>query len=91
MSNPVQYYDNITANTVHVVKAMQRAGVHRLIYSSTCATYGNPAVLPITELTPTLPINPYGKAKLAAEQVRRQIDRLRGCRGGPGGGAQGMD
>jgi hypothetical protein len=40
---------------------------------STCATYGNPDVLPITETTPTVPINPYGKAKLAAEVVVRDF------------------
>ena len=40
---------------------------------STCATYGNPEVLPITEATPTIPINPYGKAKLAAEVVVRDF------------------
>ena len=41
------------------------------MFSSTCATYGNPAKLPVTEETPTLPINPYGRAKLMAEQVIR--------------------
>ena len=39
----------------------QEFGVKNLVYSSTCATYGNPSVLPITEMTPTEPINPYGK------------------------------
>jgi UDP-arabinose 4-epimerase len=48
---------------------MGAAKVHRLIYSSTCATYGNPEQLPITELTPPAPINPYGRAKLMAEQA----------------------
>lgn len=43
----------------------------QLVFSSTCATYGNPAKLPVTEETPTLPINPYGRAKLMAEQVIR--------------------
>jgi UDP-arabinose 4-epimerase len=45
--------------------------VIQLVFSSTCATYGNPAKLPVTEETPTLPINPYGRAKLMAEQVIR--------------------
>jgi UDP-glucose 4-epimerase len=43
----------------------------QMVFSSTCATYGNPAQLPVTEETPTLPINPYGRAKLMAEQVIR--------------------
>ena len=46
----------------------------KLVYSSTCATYGNPKKLPITEKTPTNPINPYGKSKLYAEVAIR-----RGC------------
>ena len=52
---------------------MQKFGVNRLVYSSTCATYGNPKKLPITEKTPTLPINPYGKAKLYAEVAIRDF------------------
>lgn len=68
---PLRYYDNITSNTVTLLKAMKLTNVNKLVYSSTCATYGNPDVMPITELTPTVPINPYGKAKLAAERVVR--------------------
>ena len=41
----------------------------QLVFSSTCAVYGNPAKLPVTEETPALPINPYGRAKLVAEQA----------------------
>ena len=58
-------------NTVLLLEEMGRAKVHKLIYSSTCATYGNPEVLPITEQTPAVPINPYGRAKLMAEQAVR--------------------
>lgn len=43
----------------------------QLVFSSTCAVYGNPQELPVTEATPTKPINPYGKAKLAAEDILR--------------------
>lgn len=67
--DPVMYYQNITSNTVTVVKAMKDHGVKKLIYSSTCATYGEPEKMPITEETPQLPINPYGKAKKMAEDV----------------------
>ena len=52
-----------------LLEAMGAARVRRLIYSSTCATYGNPATLPITEATPAEPIHPYGRAKLMAEQA----------------------
>ena len=71
MADPNRYYHNITSNTVIVLETMQKFGVKRLVYSSTCATYGNPDVLPITEKTPTVPINPYGKAKLYAETAIR--------------------
>lgn len=73
MAEPLMYYHNITSNTVLLLEAMRDAGVHRLIYSSTCATYGNPAKLPITELTPPEPINPYGRSKLMAEQAVRDF------------------
>lgn len=47
----------------------------QIVFSSTCATYGNPAKLPVTEETPTLPINPYGRAKLMSEQIVRDYAR----------------
>ncbi|KAK3274242.1 hypothetical protein CYMTET_17562 [Cymbomonas tetramitiformis] len=73
MAEPLRYYSNITSNTVNLLKVMERHSVNNLIYSSTCAVYGNPEKLPITEKTPTVPINPYGKSKLAAETVVRDF------------------
>ncbi|GMH01408.1 hypothetical protein Nepgr_003247 [Nepenthes gracilis] len=66
---PLRYYHNITSNTLVVLQAMAAHGVKTLIYSSTCATYGEPEKMPITEETPQLPINPYGKAKKMAEDI----------------------
>jgi UDP-arabinose 4-epimerase len=63
------YYLNVTTNTRHVLEAMQTAGVTQIVYSSTCATYGNPTLMPITESTPQNPVSPYGSAKLAAERM----------------------
>lgn len=71
MADPLRYYSNVTSNTVHLLQAMHKHGVNKLIYSSTCATYGNVEKLPITESTPTKPINPYGKSKLYAENAIR--------------------
>ena len=71
MADPNKYYKNVTSNTATLLQAMDRFNVNDLIYSSTCATYGNPEVLPITEKTPTVPINPYGKSKLFAEEAIR--------------------
>ncbi|XAR52836.1 UDP-arabinose 4-epimerase [Bertholletia excelsa] len=66
---PLRYYHNITSNTLIVIEAMASHGVKTLIYSSTCATYGEPEMMPITENTPQVPINPYGKAKKMAEDI----------------------
>ncbi|XP_008793551.2 probable UDP-arabinose 4-epimerase 1 [Phoenix dactylifera] len=66
---PLRYYHNITSNTLTVLEAMAAYGVKTLIYSSTCATYGEPEKMPITEETPQFPINPYGKAKKMSEDI----------------------
>ncbi|KAK3188801.1 hypothetical protein Dsin_028362 [Dipteronia sinensis] len=67
--DPLKYYHNITSNTLVVLESMAAKGVKTLIYSSTCATYGEPEKMPITEETPQVPINPYGKAKKMAEDI----------------------
>ncbi|XP_024395007.1 probable UDP-arabinose 4-epimerase 2 isoform X2 [Physcomitrium patens] len=69
MVDPLRYYHNITFNTLTVLEAMKTYGVKKLIYSSTCATYGEPEMMPITETTPQVPINPYGKAKKMSEDL----------------------
>ncbi|KAK9058021.1 hypothetical protein SSX86_022861 [Deinandra increscens subsp. villosa] len=67
--DPLKYYHNITSNTLGIMEAMAAYNVNTLIYSSTCATYGEPEKMPITEETSQLPINPYGKAKKMAEDI----------------------
>jgi UDP-glucose 4-epimerase len=64
---PEKYYDNNLVNSLRLLRAMRRAGVDRIVLSSTCATYGIPDRIPITEDQPQRPINPYGRAKLAVE------------------------
>ena len=56
-----------------LLEAMERAGVKRFVFSSTAATYGEPEVTPIYEITPQLPINPYGRSKWFVEQILRDI------------------
>ncbi|KAL1366023.1 hypothetical protein HN51_013938 [Arachis hypogaea] len=68
-ADPLKYYHNITSNTLLVLEAMAKHDVKTLIYSSTCATYGEPEKMPITEETQQVPINPYGKAKKMAEDI----------------------
>ena len=75
MVHPEDYYQNITASTVNLLECMKESGVEELVYSSTCATYGNPSELPITESTPTEPVSPYGKAKFMSEGIIRDVAR----------------
>jgi len=71
VTQPLRYYDNNTAGTLSLLRAMHGAGVTRLVFSSTCATYGEPDRVPITEDTPQNPINPYGWSKLFVERILR--------------------
>ena len=73
VKNPLKYYQNITTSTVNLLDCMGESGVSNLVYSSTCATYGNPSELPITESTTPQPVNPYGKAKLMSEDIIRDL------------------
>jgi len=69
VGQPLSYYDNNTAGSVSLLRAMDEAGVKRIVFSSTCATYGEPATMPITENLPQQPINPYGWSKLMTERA----------------------
>jgi UDP-glucose 4-epimerase len=65
--DPLRYYDNNVASTIALLRAMQQAGVRRIVFSSSCATYGVPPRMPITEDMPQRPASPYARAKLAVE------------------------
>ena len=69
VGKPAQYYRNNVANTINLLDAMIRHNVKNFIFSSTCATYGIPNQLPITEDAPQKPINPYGASKLMVERI----------------------
>jgi len=69
VQHPAKYYQNNLVNTLNLMECLRRAGVSRFIFSSTCATFGTPAQMPIAEDTPQQPINPYGRTKLAIEQA----------------------
>jgi UDP-glucose 4-epimerase len=69
VAEPYRYWENNVVGALHLLAAMREAGVPRLVFSSTCATYGAPAGMPITEDTPTQPINPYGQSKLAVDHL----------------------
>ena len=69
VTDPLSYYHNNTAGAVSLLRAMHAAGVKRLVFSSTCATYGEPETTPIVETMPQQPINPYGWSKWCVERV----------------------
>jgi UDP-glucose 4-epimerase len=79
MTNPGKYFRNNTVGTLNLLEAMREAGVGTIVFSSTCATYGNPVRVPIDEAHPQAPVNPYGESKLMVEKttaVVRQDSRL---------------
>lgn len=68
---PLKYHRNNVVNTIGLLELMQERQVRRMVFSSTCATYGVPERIPITEDAPQRPINPYGASKLAVEWALR--------------------
>jgi len=69
VGEPLTYYDNNTSGTIQLIKAMHEVGVRKLVFSSTCATYGEPEKMPIIESMSQEPINPYGWSKWSVEQI----------------------
>lgn len=69
MKEPYIYYKNNVAGTLELLNAMVKHGVKRIVFSSTAATFGEPAEMPISETTPQNPINTYGDTKLAIERM----------------------
>ncbi|MFO0755034.1 MAG: UDP-glucose 4-epimerase GalE [Byssovorax sp.] len=78
VTDPRKYYTNNVAGTLSLLGAMLDAGVKRLIFSSSCATYGVAREVPITEDHPQAPINPYGRSKLFVEQILRDYAAAHG-------------
>jgi UDP-glucose 4-epimerase len=69
VEDPQKYYINNVCNTLNLIKVMLEFDVKTLVFSSTCATYGNPIEIPITETHPQNPISPYGYGKLMVENI----------------------
>lgn len=69
VEQPACYYQNNVVGTLNLLDAMRYAKVDKIVFSSTCATYGNPIMVPITEEHPQNPINPYGTSKLMVENI----------------------
>jgi UDP-glucose 4-epimerase len=80
MTNPTKYFRNNVTGGMHLLEAMAACGVRKIVFSSTCATFGTPERVPIDETFPQRPINPYGESKLMFEQMLRWYDELHGIK-----------
>ncbi len=80
VTDPAKYYRNNVSGTLTLLEAMRASGLAKLVFSSSCATYGVPKNLPISEATPQSPISPYGRTKLMVEQILADMDHAYGLR-----------
>jgi len=77
---PMAYYRNNLYNTLNLLEVMKRRGVKYLIYSSTAAVYGIPEIVPVNEMAPLTPINPYGASKAMVEGILKDLARATALR-----------
>lgn len=80
VQNPSKYYYNNVVGTLNLLDAMREFQVMKIVFSSSCATYGNPTYSPIDEEHPQNPISPYGKSKLMVEQILKDYERAYGIK-----------
>lgn len=80
VQNPQKYYQNNVVNTLNLLNTMIKYDVKKFIFSSTCATYGVPQKIPLTEDHPQNPINPYGWTKLMVERILKDYDTAYGLK-----------
>ncbi len=80
VQNPSKYYNNNVGCTLSLLDAMVAHNVKKFVFSSTCATYGEPVAIPMTESHPQSPINPYGQTKLMVEKILRDYDTAYGLK-----------
>ena len=80
VQNPSKYYWNNVVNTLNLLDVMRENSVSNIVFSSTCATYGNPNYMPLDEKHPQKPINPYGKTKFTIEQIMEDYNKAYGLK-----------
>lgn len=78
VQEPEKYYYNNVVNTLNLLQVMKKYGCRKIIFSSTCATYGEPECVPITEDMAQRPINPYGATKLMVERILQDYHKAYG-------------
>lgn len=76
VTEPLKYYQNNVAATVSLLSSLQEHGIDKMIFSSSCATYGEPKSIPIRESQAQQPINPYGRSKLMVENILDDLDSI---------------
>jgi UDP-glucose 4-epimerase len=80
VKDPLAFFETNVAGTLNLLAAAEAAGINRLVFSSTCATYGVPDAIPMSETHAQRPINPYGQSKLLVERMLADLDRYNGFR-----------
>lgn len=80
VAEPEKYYLNNVSNTLQLLRVMRKFHCEKIVFSSTCATYGQPDRMPISEDMPQMPLNPYGRSKLMVEQILKDYDSAYGIR-----------
>lgn len=80
VSDPARYFENNVQQGIGLIDELRLAGVRRIVFSSTCATYGEPDRVPITEDHPLRPANPYGETKLIIERLLQSYDHAYGVK-----------
>ncbi|MGH9495173.1 MAG: UDP-glucose 4-epimerase GalE [Candidatus Sulfotelmatobacter sp.] len=80
VSEPARYFENNVAQGIALLDVLLGAGVRRIVFSSTCATYGEPKQIPIAETCPQWPVNPYGWSKLMVERMLDSYDKSYGLK-----------
>jgi UDP-glucose 4-epimerase len=80
VSNPARYFQNNVESGIRLLEGLREANVKLMVFSSTCATYGEPIKIPIAEDHPQQPTNPYGWSKLFMERIMESYDRAYGLR-----------
>ncbi|MDR1559941.1 MAG: UDP-glucose 4-epimerase GalE [Clostridiales bacterium] len=80
IAEPLMYYENNLCGAISLLGAMKDSGVDKLVFSSTAAVYGEPEVVPVTEDSGALPVNPYGETKLAIEKLLHWCDGAYGIK-----------
>lgn len=80
VERPARYYENNVGQGIELLGALREAGTRQFIFSSTCATYGEPQYMPLDEQHPQRPVNPYGWSKFVLERVLESYDRAYGMK-----------